>query len=127
MGSVAVLGASGVESALEPVGPLLRRTVRERLGIDRAAGHPLNAIVANRCGSVETFIDIAALEDVALRGGVAPDAGVTVSLQLERHALAHVRSRQLLHVMSELVRDHVRLGEISLRAELVPQFLEESE
>ena len=57
-----------------------------------------------------------------------PDAGVAVGLQLESHRgaprarpriLLHARGgpQQVLHVMAELVRDHVCLGKIARGAE----------
>ena len=71
---------------------------------------------------------------------VSPDAGEAVGLQFDtdRHlvglGLAHLlphlvelrqHADEVLHVMADLVRDHVGLGEIARRAELAGQLVEE--
>ena len=72
------------------------------------------------------------------RGRVAPHAGKTISLQFERHRRAAGASRrsakparldagQVLYVMAEFVRNHVRLGEIARRTESLRQLVEKSE
>ena len=72
---------------------------------------------------------------------MAPDAGVAVGLQLEPHRqrirVARIRSLHLahlpfragnrLHVMADLVREHVGLGEVPGRAEAALQLVEEAE
>ena len=100
-------------------------------------------VVADRAGRVQGLVDVAGLEDVARALGVmAPDAGVAVGLQLEadgkRVASRLVRAllrrvhlvgdaEQVLHVMPDLVRDHVGLGEVAGRAEAVLQLAVERE
>src|SRR4026209_40699 len=79
---VAVGHAARLESAAEPFDALSRGAVREGVGIHATSGHFLHAVVADRAGGGDAFVDVAGLEDVALRGVVAPDAGVTVGLQL---------------------------------------------
>ena len=67
---------------------------------------------------------------------MSPHAGVTIGLQLDAHrALVRVaaerraleRAGEILHVMSDLVRQHVGLREIAWRAELLVKIVEEAQ
>ena len=69
---------------------------------------------------------------------MSPDTGVAVGLQLERHRRTGgagprvLRARalvaqQVLHVVAELVSDHVCLGKIARGPEPLRQLIEESE
>src|SRR5262245_8967575 len=130
--------------ALEPGDALRRRAVRDAVGHHAAGRLALQAIVSNRGGGSQRLVGVARLElDAAgpkaslLRCGVAPDAGVAVRLQLEGDRRAvRARSRplhafggpqQVLHVMTDLVRDDIRLREVAGRAEALRQLAEESE
>src|SRR5262245_25189494 len=102
---------------------------------DAAGRHLLQAVVADRCGGPQAFVCVTGIElDFAgrcpslLRGFVAPHPGEAVGLQFEsdRCALgartwigpyAIAVPEQVLHVMTELVRDHVGLREIAGRSE----------
>ena len=89
-------------------------------------------VVADGRGRAQAALDVLGVDDVALLRIEAPDARVTIGLQLEAHRqrvtrplvgalrlrveLAH-RAEQVLHVVPDLVRDHVRLREVARRAE----------
>jgi hypothetical protein len=105
--------------------------VREPIGRDTPAAHPLEAIVANRCRCLQRFLRVTRfelhlphLEPARLGSGVAPDAGETVGLQLERDRSAvgagpgtgadtRVVPEQVLNVMANLVSDDIGLREVS--------------
>src|SRR4051794_10188028 len=79
-----------LEAAAGPADALFGRAVRELLGHHAPGGEPLQAIVANRAGGAQPFLDIARLQlDLAGRRSsrpgciVSPDAGIAVGLQLE--------------------------------------------
>src|SRR5256885_13116067 len=83
--SVAGGNLSALEAAFEPRRAIARGAVRERVGIHAPSGHPLQSIVADRRGSVETIIHFARIEQIALLRRVSPHARVAVGLQLEAH------------------------------------------
>src|SRR5688572_15333799 len=111
------------------------------LGLDGAAGFALQAIVADRGGGSERFVDVAGFEQVTALGRVTPDAGEAVGLELEpdgeaagafalaaRRAMHLVaRAELVLQVVTDLVRDHVRLGEVAGGAEATFELGEEAE
>src|SRR5262245_2866841 len=83
---VALAGIARVDPALEPAPTLGGAAVRERLRHDAAHRLALQAIVADRGGGVQAFLDVAGLEDLAGALGVAgPDARQAISLQLHAH------------------------------------------
>ena len=109
----------------------------ERLGHDAALSLALEAVVADRGGSVQAFLDVARLQDLpGALGVVRPDPGEAIRLQLHLH-LERVRfgaaalalrlldspgdPEEVLHVVADLVRDDVRLGEVAGRTDLVAQ------
>src|SRR5205085_10826753 len=106
---------------------------------DVAGGHALQAIVANGRGGTQAGRDIAGIDDVALLGGVAPDASEAVRLEFEpyREMIAFRRfatpqvgdalldPEKFLHVMPDLMRDDVGLRELAGRAEAAAQLVEE--
>src|SRR5690606_32708336 len=106
---------------------LRRRAVRECLRRYASPGHALDPVVANRRRRAERFFNVTLLEHVAARGGVAPDTGIAVGLKLHPHrqvvALSRVvaleladlalRADERLHVMADLVREYVGLGEVA--------------
>ena len=100
--------------------------MREGFRRDAAAAHALDAVVANRGGGAKTFLEIAGFEASPLGGVVAPDAGETIGLQFLLHghrirvraprsqffaAIEH--AKKVLHVVSDLVRNDVRLRKIA--------------
>src|SRR5207302_2005194 len=122
MKRVARIQRAGVEAALEPARAIRRRPVREALRRDAASRHLLQAVVADGRRGAEAFIGVAGVEHLLSRGAVAPHAGEAVGLQLEadreRIALRRIAAllagdlladaEQVLHVVSDLVRNHVR-------------------
>src|SRR5579872_4265612 len=115
--------------------------MRERLRRDVAGRHLLQAVVADSGGGAEAGVDVALIDDVALLGGVRPDAGETIGLEFEsdRKRIAFRRitlleaadlpldAEQLLHVMTDLVREDVGLRELAGRAETCAQLVVKSE
>ena len=122
---------------------LLRGAVRPGLGLDPAAAPALEAVVADGRGGPQALLEVARLEHAPLAGGVvAPHAGEAVGLQLQAHrqlvglasvppaaAAPHlvVDAEQVLHVVADLVRDDVGLGEVAGRAEAPFQLVVEAE
>src|SRR5689334_8895778 len=121
---VALIEAAALEAALEPADALRRGAVGEGVGDDGAARLALQPVVADRGGGVERLLDVSLLEHVAaLLGAARPDPGEAVGLKLEpdrepvrvgaaaRLLLGRVHlardAEQRLHVMADLVRDHV--------------------
>src|SRR6185295_9161845 len=130
-------------AGLEPLDALRGRSVRESVRHHPPGGHPLQTVVADRGGRAQRLLSVTGLElDAAglkaslLRRGVAPHAGEAVRLEFEgdRGAVraaaraAHtIRvAEQVLDVMTDLVRDHVRLREVTRRAEALRQLAEEA-
>jgi len=117
--------------------------VREALRHHAAGGHFLKAIVANRCRGAQRFVDVAGfeldaagIEPAVLRRGMSPDAGEAVGLQFQRDRRAagsgpaiarrlRVQPHQVLHVMTDFVRDDIRLRKVAGRAEALRQLVEE--
>ena len=64
---------------------MLRGAVSEGFGHDVPPRHLLDTIVTDGGRGVETFFDIAALEDAPLCRGMAPNAREAVGLQLHEH------------------------------------------
>ena len=109
--------------------------------------HPLNAVVADGRRRLQALLEVAGSISTAcaarpdcwwraptLRRNSPPGAraGPTVRFAREgfsRLQLAHLDSipRQRLHVMPELVREHVGLGEVAGRAESAAELVEEPE
>src|SRR5262249_22242605 len=107
--------------------------------------HPLQPVVADGAGGANRFVgvawielDMSRLETAALRRGVSPDASEAIGLQFQRDRRAALtgtaiargalaQTGQVLHVMTELVSDYVRLGEITRRAEAACELVEEAE
>ena len=111
-------------------------------GDDVALAALLQRVVADRRGRIERLVDVAGIEDALLIGLVAPDAGEAIGLKLEAHGervrlrLARVPpgqvdfgqdAEEVLHVVADLVRDHVGLGEVAGRAELALELVVEGE
>src|SRR5215210_5132860 len=108
--------------------------MREALGNDLAARAALQPVVAHRRGGAETFLDVASLQDAAhLLRAPRPDPRETIRLELhpyrERVALRLPGARPefpdplrdaefRLHVVADLMGDHIGLGEVAGGAEL---------
>jgi hypothetical protein len=128
---IALIDIAAFDSALEPGHALRRGAVGERVGNGVATRLLLQAVVADGAGSVQPFLDVACLDDVARAiGVVGPDPGQAIGLELKAHrqgvglGLAGTAARrfhlvqdakQVLHVVTNLVRDDVRLGKIAGR------------
>jgi len=135
---VALTNVAGFVAFAEPADTLLGGAVSEGFWHDTAPGTALESIVADRSSGSQRFIDVAGFDDVfGAIGIMRPDTGEEVSLKLEANGeavefgLADAAARrlhfvgdaeQVLHVMSDLVRDDVGLGEIAGRAKAVAQF-----
>ena len=114
--------------------------MRPRLGGDAALGALLDAVVADRRGSVERVGDVLSrelLDEAGVERVADPQPCVAVRLQLDTD-LAALRAGvpvgapqhagQVLDVVAVLVREHVRLGErAAARAELGLELIEEAE
>ena len=115
--------------------------MRERIRHDAAARLALQAVVADRAGGVQAFLDIAPLQDLAHSvGAIGPDAGDAVRLQFDpdrdrvRSPLVAARAlgvrglqdaELVLHVVPDFVSDHIGLGKIPRRVQLPAHVLEE--
>ncbi len=92
-----------------------------------AGGHLLQAVVPDRGGRTQPSGDVALIDDVALLGGVSPHAGETIGLKLQPDrksvSLAGVLllespnlpldPEDLLHVVPDLVSNHIGLSEFA--------------
>ena len=115
----------------EPALALLGAAVGEAVRHHGALRSPLQRIVADRGRRLQRRVDVARIEELVLRLGVVrPDAGEAVGLQLD-HApavwldcarspeaalrLLHLGqdAEQVLHVMADLMRDHIGLRELA--------------
>src|SRR5215213_357495 len=130
------------EARREPVLALLRGSVRPRLRVHLALRLALNAIVADGACRVERGCDVRlrdAGDEARLLCMIGPDAREAVGLELRAHRAAlgplpvtrprpPERPREILHMVTVLVREHVRLGERSAaRAEPGAEVVEEAE
>src|SRR5947209_18280739 len=111
--------------------------VSKGVDVDATGRLLLDAIVADRRGRVERFLEVALLQAVAHLAGMRPHTGVAISLQLEPHGHLvrvvralfleppdlRVGAQQVLHVMTELVRKYVVLREVSGSPEPLLQLL----
>src|SRR6266536_992906 len=126
---VAARHRTALEPGVEPAYALLGRAVGERVGHDIALRLPLQAVVADRRRGLERRFDVALLDEFpALLRTIGPNPGETVGLQLDLDLqvvgldlaegvlpLLHLRqdAEQILHVVPDLVGDHVGLGELA--------------
>ena len=116
--------------------------MREAFGNNYALTLLLEHVIADRFGRAHAFLDVSRLEDVAL--GVAsiggPNACVAVGLQLDadlncialrfgRAGLSIMclvqRAFEVLDVMPNLVRNHIRHCEVARRPKALRQLVEE--
>jgi len=115
--------------------------VGEFVGHDAAGLHFLQMVVADGGSGVHCGFDVALLEEVALFGGIGPDSGVAIGLELDADGdgVGHFRivfdfladfsldARDFLHVVADLVSNYVGLREFAGSAELIFEFGEEAE
>ena len=135
-------GSADVEPAAEPFDALLRRSVRNGLGVDPALRLLLDPVVTDGRRGAERLLDLLRVVQLASVGGAArPRARQTVGLQLERDRvlvgaigvvllrLVHlgVDAEHVLHVVAVLVGDDVLGGEVTGGAELVLELQQEVE
>ena len=126
---IALPEIAALEAASEPSHALRRTAVGEAIGNDVALCLLLHAVVADGAGRVQPFFDIVDLEEVARTVGmIGPDPREAIGLKLEAHRqsvglgftdttacrfhLFH-DAKQVLHVVTDFVRDHIRLGEVT--------------
>src|SRR5438034_3785931 len=128
-------GVSRLEPGPKPLRSLPGRPVGPGFRIHPLARRTLDAIVPHGRRGVERLFQVTRLQQVLVVGTVAPYAGIAVGLQLQpdgqlvrlaevpfllsAHAL--LRSQEVLDVVAELVRDHVRLREVPGCAEAAPE------
>ena len=127
---VAGLDGAFLEAGREPALALLGAAVGEAVRHHGALRFPLQRVVADRGRRLQRRVDVARIEELVLRLGVVrPDAGEAVGLQLDLHLhaiglravaggalrLLHLGqdAEQVLHVVADLVRDHIGLGELA--------------
>ena len=115
--------------------------MREALGAYSSPFEALNVIVANRGRCLQTSRDVGVVNDVALRRAVRPHTSETIRLEFkidgETISLRWVLSRKLsdlsfdaekiLHMVAQLVRDDVGLGEFRIAAAESSQFIPETQ
>src|SRR4030066_628755 len=135
---IALIDIPGLDAGPEPVGPLFGGTVGERIGNDKAPGPLLQAVVPDGAGRAERLLHVARFQDIPrLVRVIGPDSGQAVRLKLQpdREAvplpLAHAGAvvldllrnpQQVLHVVTDLMGDDVRLCEIAPGVETILQF-----
>ena len=138
---IARLHPTGLKALAEPADALGGRAMRKGVGHDVPLRLTLDHIVADGAGCVEPLLDVALLEPVVdLVVEIGPHAREAIGLQfhadLQRIAIAfgHARletlhlvgnAEQLLHVVSDLVRDYVCLGKVARRLETALELLVE--
>src|SRR5438270_2705132 len=97
----------------------------ECLGIHVSRRRTLQPIVTHGRRGVEPFLDVALIEQSSLLGGVAPNAGEAIGLQLESYrdrvcrtriitlepARLRIDTQEMLDVMAKFVSEHVSLSE----------------
>src|SRR5688572_33244822 len=121
---IAGFRAAGLVAALEPTRAFSGGSVRPFLRLHGACRLALQTIVPDRRCGLECTVEIPGFEQLALLGRVRPDAGEAVRLQLEAYRCAvltlHGAARgfvhpiidvqQMLHMVTDLVRDDVGLS-----------------
>src|ERR1700730_13017808 len=130
---VALVGITGLVADREPVLSLFRRAVRPRLGAGVAGRLSLNPVVAPRRRRRQRVLNVLVAQRFQIRHPgallldgrrvVRPHPGIAVGLQLGAHAVAARALRallgtaeyplQVLHVMAELVGNHILLRQWS--------------
>src|SRR5579862_3165121 len=141
--SVAGLDVAGLDAAAEPLHTLGAGAVREGVRDYGSLRATLQRVVADLCRSIQRRLDIAGLQPPAVLRlrPLRPNAREAIRLQLDsdavsggpRTAIAAGGSlpvenpEQSLHMVTHLVRDHVRMRELAGRAELARHDVEEAQ
>lgn len=132
---VALIHVTTLEASGKPALPLCRGAMREAVRSDPTRALPLQCVVTDPTSSIEGFFDIALFEGLALRSGaMGPDSCQAVGLKFQSHReLVRLGLRQtplhllnllintklMLNMVTDLMGDHIRLGEISRRTHLL--------
>jgi hypothetical protein len=83
---IAGLEIAAFESKLEPTHPLGRTPMGKSVRDYVTLGLPLDPIIANRAGSVQSFLNVSGLKDLAaFIGLMSPNSCEAVSLQFHPH------------------------------------------
>jgi len=115
--------------------------VSKGFGADLASAHALNAVIADGGGGVERLVHVTRFDDLSFLGGVRPDAGKAIGLQLHAdgkivvsawigvHGLLDfaLNAEHALDMVPDLVSQYIGLGKISGRAEAAFEFVIEAE
>ena len=116
--------------------------MRERFRHDIPLTLPLQAIVTNSSGCAQPLVDVAAFEQLAAIGMMAPYAGQAIRLELHPHgqgvrpffgatlpgAMHALRdSHQGLDMMANFVRNDIGLREVTWRVEALIEIAEEGQ
>ena len=136
-----MLEAAALQTAFEPTHSLSGATVGECVRYHCAMCLALQAIVSHGAGGVQRRLDVALLDDVlGAVGMIGPDTGEAVRLQFYAYrnrvgppllALRALGVRPLqdaelvLHMMADLMGNHIGFGELPGRVEPILHFLEE--
>ena len=113
----------------------------ELVGHDAAGLHFLQMVVADSGCGVHCGLYVSLLQEIALLGGISPNAGIAIGLELDADGdgVGHFRivfdflanfsldSRDFLYVVADFVSDHVSLREFSRCAEAIFEFGEKAE
>src|SRR6187431_1532494 len=118
--SVAVLHATRLEAPAEPLLALGARAVREGFLVHVALNTFLDGVVTHGGSRGQRFVDVAAFDDL-------PRVRFGFGRLLLRGANLVGDAGDRLHVMAYLVRDDIRLGEVTLRGELGFELAEKCE
>ena len=103
--------------------------------------HLLQSVVTNRRGGAESLFKVSMLDQVpSLLGMIAPHAGIAIGLKLHtnrqgiafgfrRLSLETVHffrdAEQVLHMVADLVRNHIGLGKVPGGSKAMLHFIEE--
>lgn len=140
---IAASGQTRVETAAEPAHPLRRGAVGKGVRPHLATGLALQVVIADGIGGVQRLLQITRLQPLQTPLGVVrPNSGQAVGLQLLAHQQAVVAfealatlaggtdpgrdAEQRLHVMADLMGDHIGLGKVAGGGEAGFQFAEEA-
>ena len=118
---VALACVAAVEATAEPAHALCARTMRVVVGVGVT-----ERVIADGVGGVDGFFQVLVRNGEGVARRVTPNTREAVRLELDSHGvliLALAASRlsrcadQVLHVMPDLVRDDVGLGEVARGAQ----------
>jgi len=115
--------------------------VRERFGSHVASAHTLKPVVTDSRSRVDGRFDVSFVDQMPLLGSVRPNPGEAIGLEFkpnrERVRLAGIlflkpvdfrlNAEDLLHMVAELMGDHIGLSELAGRTEFRTELIEEGE